>query len=414
MLYDNGQLVSLYANAYMATKNELYKETVYETTQFVERELMHDIGAFYSSLDADSDNAKGELEEGAFYIWKKEELQKIITTDYALFAAYFNVNANGKWEEGNYNLVRKHSVAEFCIAYKLKEEDLIDKIANWKKILLQERAKKARPRLDDKTLTSWNALMLKGYVDAYTAFEDQHFLDIALKNANFIAKIQMKGDGSLYRNYKNGKSTIVAYLEDYATVADAFISLYQVTLDEKWLKLAKQLTDYSFDHFFDDTTKMFFFTSNLETGLITRKMDANDNVIASSNSITANNLFKLGHYYTNKTYLATAKTMLNNVKEKALQYGSGSSNWLLLYSNFVANFYEVAVVGEDALIKIKDINKQYIPNKLIAGSFTESNLSLLQNRYFEGETKIFICVDGACRMPTSDSKKAIKMMQMKY
>ncbi len=414
MLYDNGQLVSLYAHAYTATNNDLYKETVYETTQFVERELMNDVGAFYSSLDADSDNAQGELEEGAFYIWTKAELEQILKGDYNLFAEYHNVNDYGEWEEGKFNLIRTKSVAAFCSEYNITEEKLLPKIKKWKQLLLDERAKKIRPRLDDKTLTSWNALMLKGYVDAYIAFDDKHFLDIALKNANFIANVQLKGDGSLYRNYKNGKSSIAAYLEDYATVADAFIELYQATLDEKWLKLAKQLTDYSFDHFFDDKSRMFFFTSNLETGLITRKMDTDDNVIPASNSITANNLFKLAHYYSNGTYLATSETMLNNVKNKAMQYGSGASNWFLLYSNFVGDFYEVAVVGNDAQQKIKTINKTYIQNKLIAGSLTESKLPLLVNRYFKDETKIFICVDGACQMPTSDSKKAIEMMKLRF
>jgi len=414
MLYDNGQLVSLYANAYVATKNELYKETVYETTQFVERELMNNVGAFYSSLDADSDNIHGELEEGAFYVWTKLELEKILKEDFEVFAAYYNVNSKGKWEDGKYNLIRTKSVKEFCTEYNITEENLTKKISVWKETLLEEREKKSRPRLDDKTLTSWNAIMLKGYIDAYTAFDDKHFLDIAIKNANFISKIQLKGDGSLYRSYKNGKSTIPAYLEDYATVADAFISLYQVTLDEKWLKLAKQLTDYSLDHFFDDKSRMFFFTSNLETGLITRKMDKDDNVIPSSNSITANNLFKLAHYYANGTYLATSQTMLNNVKNKAMQYGSGASNWFILYSNFIGNFYEVAIVGNNAQSKIKEINKSYIPNKLIAGSLTESTLPLLQNRYFKDETKIFICVDGACQMPTSETKKAVEMMKSSF
>lgn len=414
MLYDNGQLVSLYANAYTATKNNLYKEIVYQTTQFVERELMNKIGAFYSSLDADSNNKQGELEEGAFYVWTKPELINILKDDFKLFSKYFNVNSNGEWEHGNYNLIRTSSLKDFCKKHAISEEKLNSKIIHWKKTLLTEREKKDRPRLDDKTLTSWNALMLKGYVDAYTAFDDKHFLDIALKNANFIANIQLKDDGSLYRSYKNGESSISAYLEDYATVADAFISLYQVTLDEKWLKIAKQLTDYSIDHFFDDKSRMFFFTSNLETGLIVRKMDAEDNVIPSSNSITANNLFKLGHYYANGTYLTTAKIMLNNVKNKAMQYGGGASNWFILYSNYIGNFYEVAVVGNQVQTKIKQINKTYIPNKLIAGSLTESNLPLLINRFFKDKTKIFICVDGACQMPTSKVEDALKMIKVEF
>ncbi len=414
MLYDNGQLVSLYANAYTATKNELYKETVYETTQFIERELMHKVGAFYSSLDADSDNLEGELEEGVFYVWKKEELKQLLGTDFKLFAAYYNINATGLWEHGNYNLIRTSSKKEFIQEHKITLEVLNKKLKNWKKTLLNTREKRVRPRLDDKTLTSWNALMLKGYVNAYTAFNDTHFLEIAIKNANFIAGTQLQSDGSLFRNYKKGKSNIPAYLEDYATVADAFISLYEATLNEKWLRLAKQLTDYSLDHFFDAKTRMFFFTSDLQKGLIARKMDTDDNVIPSSNSITALNLFKLGHYYSNGTYLATAQTMLNNVKKDKMNYGAGASNWFILYANFIGNFYEVAIVGKDALERVKEINKSYIPNKIIAGSIVETSLPLLKYKYEKDKTTIFICVDGTCKLPTNNSEKALKLMNVYF
>jgi len=172
--------------------------------------------------------------------------------------------------------------------------------------------------------------MLKGYIDAYRVFNDKHFLDKAIKNASFLLYKQFNVEGGLYRNYKNGKSSINAYLEDYATVVDAFISLYEITLDEKWLQNAKQLTEYSFDHFFDDKSNMFFFTSNNDKGLIARKIETDDNVIPSSNSIMANNLFKLGHYYANPTYIKDAKQMLHNIKDKALKYGAGASNWSLL------------------------------------------------------------------------------------
>ena len=413
MLYDNGQMVSLYANAYLATKDPLYKDIVYRTTRFVERELMNDNGAFYSSLDADSDNEEGELEEGAFYVWKKEELQQIIKDDYDLFSDYYNINNTWKWEHDTYNLHRTKSDAEIAKNYKISVNELTQKVSQWQHTLLTERAKKSRPRLDDKTLTSWNALMLKGYIDAYHVFDDEHFLERALKNANFILHVQSKEDGGLFRNFKNDKSTINAYLEDYATVVDAFISLYEVTLDEKWLHSAKQLTNYCFDHFFDDKSNLFFFTSDKDKGLITRKIDTDDNVIPSSNSIMANNLFKLGHYFSNKKYTNTAKQMLHNVKDRALKYGAGASNWSLLYTNLLGDFYEVAIVGKDAKQKLKEFNAVYIPNKLIVGSITESSLPLLEYKYNENETTIYVCIDGACKLPVNETEKALKQINIK-
>ena len=414
MLYDNAQMVSLYANAYLVTKNPLYKEVVYETIKFIEAELYKDIGAFYSSLDADSDNEEGELEEGAYYVWNKEQLSSLIGDDFALFANYYNVNGYGKWEDDKYHLIRSVSKTEFCKENDISAEDLNSKIEKWKTLLLNERNKRDRPRLDDKTLTSWNALMLKGYVDAYRVFKDQKFLDVALKNAQFIMNSMTKEDGGLFRNFKNGKSNIEAYLEDYAGVSDAFISLYEVTLDEKWLKNAKQLTDYCFDHFYDEESKMFFFTSNKERSLISKKVETDDNVIPSSNSIMANNLFKLGHYYSNKHYSDNAKSMLNNVKENAISYGSGASNWLNLYSNYLGEYYEVAIVGADAKEKLEELNEFYIPNKLIVGSLSESSLPLLAYKYSENETTIYVCIDGACKLPVSETKKALNQLSSSY
>ena len=414
MLYDNAQMVSLYAKAYLVTKNPLYKDMVYRTTEFVEAELYKDIGAFYSSLDADSDNKDGELEEGAYYVWEKNELQSILGDDFELFASYYNINGYGKWEENKYHLIRSISKEEFIHENGISLDQLEEKLSAWHKLLSEERNKRDRPRLDDKTLTSWNALMLKGYIDAYSVFQEKKFLVMALKNAHFIVNNMMKEDGGLYRNFKNGQSNIEGYLEDYATVADAFISLYEVTLDENWLQTSKQLTDYCFDHFYDDSSKMFFFTSNKEKGLIARKLESDDNVIPSSNSIMANNLFKLGHYYANKHYAESAKTMLNNVKETAVSYGSGASNWLNLYSNYLGDFYEVAIVGAEAPERLKELNKHYLPNKLIVGSSKESSLPLLQYKYNEKETTIFVCVDGACKLPVKEMKKALGQMDTSF
>lgn len=414
MLYDNGQLVSLYAEAYQATKNELYKKTVYQTLEFIERELTTQEGAFYSSLDADSINEEGKLEEGAFYVWTQNELKAILEKDYDLFAEYFNVNYYGLWEHDNYVLTRKNSDAEIAKKHAISIAELENKVVFWQKTLLKERAKKERPRLDDKSLTSWNALMLKGYVNAYAVFNEQRFLDAAIKNATFIYTKQIQEDGNLNHSYKNGKSTINAYLEDYATVIDAYISLYEATFNETWLSAAKQLADYAFDHFFDVDRVMFYFTSNQDADLIARKMEIEDNVMPASNSIMANNLFKLGHYYSNSYYLKVSEQMLRNVIENAQKYGSGYSNWLQLLSNFVGEFYEIAISGKDALHQLKEINQHYIPNKLIAGSTKKSNIPLLKDRFNEAETLVYVCINSACQLPEKEVKKALEQLKINY
>jgi uncharacterized protein YyaL (SSP411 family) len=413
MLYDNGQLVSLYADAYLVTKNDLYKDIVTQTLDYVKREMTAENGAFYSSLDADSNNDEGILEEGAFYVWKKEDLKSVLKEDFDLFSNYYNVNSYGFWEHDNYVFIRKDEDHEFLKKYNLSKNELVNKKTNWKEILLSERSKRPRPRLDDKSLTSWNAIMLKGYVDAYRVFGVKDYLQSAKKNAHFIINNQLREDGGLNHNFKNNKSTINGYLEDYATTIEAFLALYENSLDETYLITARNLANYAFDHFFDDHSHMFFFTSDEDEALVSRNMEYRDNVIPASNSIIAKNLFKLSHYFDNKHYRKTALIMLNNVKPEIKDYASGFSNWLDLMLNYTNPFYEVAVIGKEALSLTSELNKTYIPNKLIAGSATENSLPLLDNRYVKNETLIYVCENNTCKLPVQELKEAIKLIQNK-
>jgi len=410
MLYDNAQLVSLYADAYQITKNPLYKTVVEETLEFTKRELTNSDGTFYSALDADSKTPEGELEEGAFYVWTKDELKTLLGGDYDLFSDYYNINNYGLWEHGNYVLIRKDSNKDIVEKFKITEIVLEEKLKNWKTLLLTEREKRARPRLDDKILTSWNALMLKAYVDAYRVFSNDTYLQTAITNATFIINKQIQPDGGLNHTYKNGKSTINGYLEDYAATIEAFISLYEVTFDTKWLNTARDLTNYCFDNFYNSKNAMFYFTSNKDASLVSRTIEYRDNVIPASNSIMANNLFKLSHYFDNEQYLKTATSMLNNVKPEIEQYASAYSNWLNLMLNYTNNYYEVAIVGKDAKSKLKSLNTSYIPNALFIGSKVESSLPLLKNRYVDDETFIYVCVNKACKLPVTEAKEAIKLI----
>jgi len=411
MLYDNAQLVSLYSKAYKVTKKPLYKKVVEETLQYITQEMTNPEGAFYSSLDADSENTEGELEEGAYYVFTKEELQEQLKEDYPIFAEYYNINGFGKWEKDNYVLIRKKNDEEITEEFSISLEELIQKKENWKQQLLSFRNKRPKPRLDDKTLTSWNALMITGYVDAYKAFQKKEYLEAALKNAHFINEKLLQEDGALHHTYKDGKSSINGYLEDYAAVIEAFIGLYEVTLDDKWIDEAKQMTDYCFVNFYDEDKNMFFFTSKLDRKLVTRNFEYQDNVIPASNSIMAKNLFVLAHHFDSEKFSKTASQMLHNVQPKIAGYPGGYYNWLNLLSNFQHPFFEVVVVGDRALEKASELNNKYIPNKLIAGSTSASKKPLLELRYMEDQTLIYVCVNNTCKLPVLETHKAIELLK---
>lgn len=405
MLYDNGQLVSLYAQAYKQSKKERYKEVIDETIQFVKRELTSPHGGFYSSLDADS-----EGEEGKFYVWTQEEIDSIISDQRTaqIFSEFYDVTPQGNWEHTN---ILKRSNKDLAKKFDIPENELYALIAQSKSKLMSARDLRVRPGLDDKILTSWNGLMLKGLLDAYTAIGHDEYLELAEMNATFILKNQLQKDGRLLRNHKGGKSSINAFLDDYATIIDAFLRMYEVTFDETWLETADLLVKYTISHF-EDENGFFFYTSDIDPPLIARKKVMSDNVISSSNSIMARNLYKLGELTYNKDYLQKSKDMMLTMIDKIADSGQPNfySNWCQLYLDFVNPPYEIAILGEDAIAKNLEIQKEYHPNAVFLGGKTEGDLALLKDKLQEGSTKIYVCKNKVCKFPVESSAEAQKSM----
>ena len=406
MLYDNGQLVSLYSHAYQVTKDPLYKNVIIQTLEFVERELMNPEYGFYSSLDADSEGV-----EGKFYVWQASEIDSIIgdKEESNIYKDYYSIKKNGNWEHTNILVVNDKFDSE---EYDKTEGQISEIINSNNKKLMSVRDQRIRPGLDDKILTSWNGLMLKGYIDAYRALGNESYLTTALKNANFLAKNSIQSDGSLNRNYKNGKSSINAFLDDYATVIDAFTALYEVTFDDQWLDKAEALTNHVQKHFFNKDDKMFYYTSDLDPALIARKMELSDNVIPASNSIMARNLFKLGTILYNQVMVDQSKQMLANMSNKVIQSEQPSfySNWCQLMASMIAPPYEVAILGKAAVEKSKAIQNEYLPNAFFLGGESEGNLELLKDKLQEGRTMIYVCQNKVCKIPTEDTEKAIGLI----
>lgn len=406
MLYDNAQLISLYSEAYRAFKNPLYKNVVYETIEFLKREMMSDEGFFYSALDADS-----EGEEGKFYVWKEEEIEKIIAdcglriadlNAQTIIKDYFSINESGLWEHGNYILLRRESEEIIANRHGISVEELNKIIKEVKSDLLIERNNRIRPGLDDKSLTSWNALLISGLCDAYNSFDEKEFLDLAIRNANLILTKQKQPDGKLLHSYKNGKSTITGFLEDYSFTIEAFISLYVCTFDETWLTEANNLMQYAIKHFYDDTTNLFFFNADYDNKLISRKKEIQDNVIPASNSSMAKSLFYLGKYFEDANYISSAEKMLNQIQESVPSYGSAYSNWSIYGLHLSYPFNEIVFAGEKADEKRKEFFRFYKTNCIISGSKMKSEMPLLKERIIENKTLIYVCENNACNLPVEE------------
>lgn len=399
MLYDNSQLVSLYSKAYQKFKEPLYALTVKQSLEWLEREMTGPDGEFYSALDADS-----EGEEGKFYVWSEEELQQIIPSeDWESFTEYYNLK-KGSWE-GKIILVRSGSDAPR------------KQVERWQKLLLEKRSERHRPGLDDKSLTSWNAMMITGLVDAYLAFAASdhsaaEYLQRAERNAQWLISNQSLADGSLYHSYKAGSSSIEGLIEDYAFATQAFLKLFEATAKEDYLQQAARWMQYAEENFRDSSTGLFYTRSLAGEQLIAKSLERVDNVIPAANSVMARNLYRLGFYLDKSEYREQALNMLHQVdKERMLEYGDNYSNWGQLLLSLTWPHYEVAIAGDQAKRKFLDFQDHYLPNALYIWSESESTLPLLENRLPEEGTRIYVCQDKTCQLPVKEVDKALQQMR---
>jgi len=407
MLYDNAQLVSLYSETYQYSPNELYKKVVFETLDWVKREMTSEEGGFYSALDADSEGV-----EGKFYTFTKTEIQEVLVQDAELFCLYYNITDSGNWQEERTNiLMRTEDDETFSKDSGIDLDEIETIVRSQKEKLFAYREKRIHPGLDNKILASWNGMMLKAFADAYRVFNEPEFLAIAINNAEFIVKNLITEGGRLSRVYKvksDKELPGVAFLDDYALVAEGFISLYEATFNEKWLLLSRELCEYALQNFYDPGTGMLFYTSQHDEELIARKFELLDNVIPASNSVMANNLLKLGHFFDDEMYLVQYKQMLQNIFPEIKTYPSGYSNWAILLLNEVFGLNEIAITGTDTDRKRNELEKYFIPNKILLGG-SSGTLPLLQDKWADN-TKIYVCKNRTCQLPVTEVAEALKQI----
>lgn len=406
MMYDNGQLVGLYAGAYKTFVKPLYKQLVYQTINWLEREMVNDEGAFYAALDADSEGV-----EGKFYVWNENELQKTLGDDYDWVKNLYSVNKRGYWEDGNYVLLRTENNESFQKSVGWTEEEFAKNVSRINELLLTERNNRIRPGLDNKCITSWNAMMLKGLCEASIIFDEEMFRYLALKNAKWLCANQMKDTGGLWRIKKNNGGHIKGFLDDYAHTIEAFIALYEMTFDESWLEKSKDLANYTIKNFLHEESKMFYYTSK-DINLIARKMEINDNVMPASNSVMAKNLLYLSKYFHCSHFQAISKQMLANVYDGMEMYGSGYSNWAIGLNHQVYGLYEFVIVGKGAIKYAKEIQRSSTQKVLVAATETISSLPIFEHKKMD-ETLIYCCVDGSCLLPTNSIQEALDLVIQK-
>ena len=408
MLYDNGQLLSIFAKGYKLTKRQLYKDLISDTHRFIEDKMTSSDGLIFSSISAVTDYGDKKI-EGDYYVWNQDDLKKYLEDDYEIFESYYNINNKGYWEKDKYVLRRTISNEDFSKDYKIQEKKLKSKIRSFKNILKEKRSLRKYPEIDEKIISSWNSLTVSGYLDAYMATNEKVYLNKAIDIVNALEKKLINKDLRISRSFSIEESDIL-FLEDYSFLANAYLKLYQSTFNYQWVNRADQIVKKSIDIFFNENQGFFKFSSNQSTLFSENLFVLEDGVIPSSNSVMANNLFLLSHYTGNRDYLNIGKKMIDSVIGKAVNDPLDYMNWLNVSTDYSKNFYEIVVVGKNAFQISKDLTSRYLPNTLVAASKTDADEYLIKNRYIKGDTLIYVCVNNSCKFPVETVDEALKLI----
>ena len=403
MLYDNAQLLSIYSQGYQLYSDPEYKGVAEQILSFLIRDMKAPEGGFYSALDADS-----EGEEGKFYSWKSEELQEVMGSEYELFSAYYGVVPEMVWESDSYVPYRRSSDVDFAASNKLGPDQLSSLKTQWQNRLMQRRSERVFPGIDDKIITSWNALLIVGLTDAYDAFGNMTYLDEAMSLYAFI-KSHSYDKGNLRHSYKPGDTRSQGFLEDYAFLARAAFRLYQVTSDPTYLTDAGALLDEIQSRYPEENSPLYRYSE--DSGLVAKIIKTDDGVMPSPNTVVAGLLFELGHFYYRPEYLEKSAGMVHALKDRFLQMPENYAGWGQLLLQQQHPYYEVAISGPEALEMRAEMGRIFHPDVLLVAADAPTGFPLFESRFDPETTRIFVCQDHTCRLPVSTVDEALTQLQ---
>ncbi|MCO5723286.1 thioredoxin domain-containing protein [Robiginitalea marina] len=403
MLYDNAQLLGVYARAYSFYGDPHYRGVVERTFAFLQRDLKGPGGGYYAALDADS-----EGEEGKFYLWGEAELRQVLGPDYNLFAEYYQVHPENAWEGGQYVLFRVDSDPEFLLQHPMPPSELAALKAGWHKKLMERRALRSFPGEDDKILTSWNAMLVASLADAYDALGDAVYLEEARSLFDFLMAHAYR-DGKLGHSYKKGAPQAEGFLEDYAFMAQAAFRLYQVSLDRAYLERADEFLGHIQSRFRDEASPLFRYRE--VSDLMAPIVKTDDGVMPSPNTVVADLLFQLGHFYYRPADLDQSREMARTLQGRFMELPENYAGWGRILLRQQAPFYEVAVAGPDAGRLRSEMARRFLPNILLVATGEPSALPLFEQRYDPAQTRFYVCRDHSCRLPVPTVAEALGQIQ---
>ena len=414
MLYDNAQLVVAYFEAYQATQKPFYRDITTETLDYVLREMYDaENGGFYSTQDADSEGI-----EGKFFVWEPNDVEDVIGEENAeIFCEYYDITPHGNFEGENILHVQTPSDI-FARKLRMDVAELEALLADGKQKLFEEREKRIKPGLDDKILTSWNGIMIRGMAMGYQLTGKPEYLEACEKSAEFVLTTLSQDNGLLLRTYRSGKSHLNAYLEDYSYFIAGLIALYEASFEQRWLTEAERLAHIMIDQFGDDAGDGFFFTGKAHETLIVQSKSAYDGATPSGASMAIHSLLRLAKHLDNAQFHDKAVETLKLYFHQMERMPSGSGQLLCELAFLLSTPKEIAIVGEKGDAKTEAmlvaLHSTYQPNKIVALSESADGqiLPLLAGKtQIDDTATAYVCENYACQAPTTDVEAFVELLQ---
>ena len=400
MLYDNGPLLAIYSQAFLATGDTLFADTANQTADWMLADMRSPQGSFYSSRDADSEGV-----EGKYYVWTPDQVAALLSSDdYAIVARRFGLDADANFE-GGWHLTVREPIDEIANDLGRSADQVKAAIDRAKAALLAERESRVPPGRDDKQLTSWNALAIRGLTIAGRILERDELIDAAVAACTMIHDKLMVG-GRLLASYKDGEARFPAYLDDYAFLIDALIELLQTRWDSAQLEFAVQLAETLLTHFEDQDNGGFYFTADDHEALMHRPKPLADEAMPSGNGTAAFALQRLGHLVGEPRYLEAAERALRSAWQAMDEYPHGHVTLLSALEEFLNPPEIIVIRGAAAEIERwrDSAARLYAPSRLLfAIDEKQKDLPglIAERAPVPGETVAYRCVGTHCELPVT-------------
>lgn len=405
MLYDNALLVIALSEAYQLTGRPHYKRAIEATLHFAEREWLSAEGGYYASYDADS-----EGEEGKYYVWQKEEVDRLLGNDSDLFCRYFDITGEGNWEEKNILQVKQAPEA-FAAAEGLSADAFWEKIERGRQVLLEVREKRVKPLLDDKLLLGWNALQVQALCKAFAALGQEEYRQRAVRTMDFIYACFLK-NGQWFHTFKNGEARYPAFLDDLAGLIDALLRLQEITGEAGYLQKAREITEQVIAEFSEADTPYFFYTGTNQTDVIVRKKEVYDGATPSGNAVMAHNLYTLGMLFDRREWTERSAAMVKGLQGAIEKYPGSFGLWAVLLQGLAQGIPEIALTGQKINQSLRDFLRNFIPLIVFQSStLADTSYPLLAGKPVLPEPQFFLCKHYACQLPVREPDSIIRALQ---